>query len=212
MGALRAVVIITGENMVGNSVTMSGAHVQTLHFDPATLTVDRDGDSVPPRVVVRVAGDLSARIDVVANDLADAQADIVVLQDFRNNAEPYAVAGGLWGGGGNLPVTADHTAELGEYVRVDMTGKVAPDVVTITLPPATADNVGRAIKVAEISSGGVDNGAEMHIVIDGGQSFDAGLGATIVVANQVGSRWSFIAVRLSTGPDVYGYSVEGYDP
>ncbi len=58
-------------------------------------------------------------------------------------------------------VTADYTASPGELVRVDMSGKVAPDVLTIKLPPPAL--APRGICVITVNPGGAENGSWVRI-------------------------------------------------
>jgi hypothetical protein len=96
--------------------------------------------------------------------------------------------------------TADYTAAINELVRVDMSGKMAPDIVEITLPEATSANEGRSICVALTNVGGVEDGAILRITSTGGQeiepvgtdSFDKFVGDVGYCFVSTGDRWTLL--------------------
>jgi hypothetical protein len=60
-------------------------------------------------------------------------------------------------------VSSDYAASIGELVQIDMRGKMAPDVLTIALPEATATNVGQSVIVVTVNSGGAEDGSRVRM-------------------------------------------------
>jgi hypothetical protein len=60
-------------------------------------------------------------------------------------------------------VTNDYDASIGELVQVDMSGKAAPDVVTIRLPVPTSANAGQSIAINTVNAGGAEDGSRVRL-------------------------------------------------
>lgn len=209
MTALRAVAAITGNDANDKALVAVGLPVQRLHFDPLSFTIEVDTDAIPPRITVRAPGlaSLDERLDIVENDLSDAETDIVNLDTRLNNAEPYAVAGGAW----VVPETfvpgsgTTRALVIGEYQRVNVENYGIGDILELVLPAATADNLGRRLMVADLTGSTIGTGfPEIHILTTGGQAIDA-----LTLPHKLDgtfARISFVAVEITTG--VYGWSRE----
>lgn len=63
-------------------------------------------------------------------------------------------------------VSSDYVAHANELVRVDMLGKFAPDIVTISLPISNVSNRGMPIEVATMNQGGAEDGSILRIAAD----------------------------------------------
>lgn len=69
-------------------------------------------------------------------------------------------------------VTTNYAASWGELVRLDMRGKVAPDIVQIRLPPAGKTNAGQTLAIATTNPGGAEDGSAVQIVPPPGQTIN----------------------------------------
>lgn len=67
-------------------------------------------------------------------------------------------------------VSSDYTASWGEQVRIDMAGKVAPEIVKVQLPAAAPSNAGQVISVVTTNPGGAEDGSAVQILVPAGQT------------------------------------------
>jgi hypothetical protein len=97
-------------------------------------------------------------------------------------------------------------ATLGSFQRIDASLGGGGDVLTVTLPAATADDVGRSIGISEISGAliGPAN-PEIRITTTGGQAIDNR--AVPIELTGTFPKITFTACLISSGPDVYGWTV-----
>jgi len=117
-------------------------------------------------------GVLRYKVDIPGSSFSTAlEARVAALEATVTGITPYAVAGGKWNMVG--PITTDTPLSIGDFARVDMSGKVGPDFVVLTLPLSDSDpetgNVGRAISFGTINLGGAANGSYVRIATQGGQ-------------------------------------------
>mgnify|MGYP001244490794 FL=1 len=67
-------------------------------------------------------------------------------------------------------VSSNYSASWGELVRLDMSGKLAPDVVAIQLPAAAPANTGQVLAICTTNPGGAEDGSAVRIVPAQGQT------------------------------------------
>jgi hypothetical protein len=60
-------------------------------------------------------------------------------------------------------VSKDYTATIGELVRVDMTGKLAPDMITIDLPAGSSADGRQSVCIVTVNDGGVEDAARLRV-------------------------------------------------
>jgi hypothetical protein len=60
-------------------------------------------------------------------------------------------------------VSKDYAASIGELVRVDMSGKFAPDMVTVDLPPGPSSDGAQSVCVCTTNTGGIEDGAKLKV-------------------------------------------------
>lgn len=135
------------------------------------------------------------------NEMVDA---IETLSAAVDAVEDYAVAGGRWDMpavfvGNSGPETVQPS--IGQYVRIDLGLYGAGDVCTVELPTTVADDLGRRIRVAEITGNMIGfNQPELHVTTTGGQTID---GVFLLPYKLTGNRPR--ATFVSTGS---GWSLE----
>jgi hypothetical protein len=67
-------------------------------------------------------------------------------------------------------ITTDYAPSWGELVRINMAGKIAPESVTIKLPPSDKTSVGKCISVVTTNQGGAEDGSSIRITSSNGQT------------------------------------------
>jgi hypothetical protein len=168
---------------------------------------------------------IQAIAEGAAADAADALAEAGTAQTAASAAQtsadnaqatadghaPYAVYGGLW----EIPPVVTPAgdgesvnAALGQLVRVDMQNPGGGEAFTVFLPEVVGADLGRRICISEVNGGAVGGGGP-YLQVDtmAGQVID-----NIVLPYQIeGARPSatFTVVLVSTGPNVYGWSLGG---
>lgn len=73
-------------------------------------------------------------------------------------------------------VSSNYTASWGELVRVDMSGKTAPEIVAIQLPAAAPANAGQILSIATTNQGGAEDGSAVQIFPTGAQTIGGVMG------------------------------------
>lgn len=154
--------------------------------------------SPSPGEVVKLKLDApyAAAVPGMQTQIADLLERVATLEASAAAFAPYAIAGGRW----DMPdvVTGDTEAGHGQCVRVDMTGKAAPDVVTVTLPASTAGTKGQPVCVMTVSLGGAEDGSKLRIETTGGQLITSGLGTFIEGTSEI----RFTVVDNGNGWDI----------
>lgn len=158
-----------GKFVNGYSICILGSGL-VASIEPASPT---------PGEVIRLKLDApnAAAVPGMQTQIADLLERVATLEASSAAFAPYAIAGGRW----DMPdvVTTSTEAGHGQLVRVDMTGKVAPDVVTVTLPASTVATLGRPICVMTVNAGGAAGGSKLRIETTGGQLITSGIGTFI---------------------------------
>ena len=67
-------------------------------------------------------------------------------------------------------VTTDYAPAWGELVRVNMSGKVAPESVAIKLPASDKTTIGQCIAVVTVNQGGAEDGSAIRITSSNDQT------------------------------------------
>lgn len=67
-------------------------------------------------------------------------------------------------------VSSNYTASWGELVRLNMAGKIAPEVVQIQLPAAAPANAGQVLAISTTNLGGSEDGSAVQVVPAPGQT------------------------------------------
>lgn len=206
MPALRALIRLVGKTGLGRAIDIVGTAAQEFRFDVDDFVLAKDSAQNPTWSSVA----LSATVKAAAAGFASLLESVSTLTGRMSAVEDLAAAGGGWdlseifvGSAG--PETL--SAVIGRYHRIDISGYGGGDVLTVTLPLVDASNVGRRIRIAEISGYAVGApSGEIQIATSGGQQIDAGnVGPPYALAGTF-PRATFVAIA-DAGP-VYGWSLE----
>jgi hypothetical protein len=103
------------------------------------------------------------------------------------------------------------TAAFGALYRIDASAAPAAAQLTITLPEVTAADVCKPVGIAEITGspvGAGSGGGELYVATSAGQTIDVGYGSPFDALTGTRPRVIFVAALISSGPDVYGWTVE----
>jgi hypothetical protein len=99
------------------------------------------------------------------------------------------------------------TGAFDTFYRVDMSGAIGGDTLTLNLPQVTAGDVGKLVGLSEIANsefGGV-SGISLVVQPFAGQSID---GASPYQMSDAAPRHVFLACQTSASPDVYGWTFQ----
>jgi hypothetical protein len=157
------------------------------------------------------AADALAQAGTAQTAASAAQTSANAAQATADGLAPYAV----YGGRREIPPVAlptldaqDVTATLGQLVRTDLQNLGGGETFTVFLPEVTGADLGRRICISEVNGGAIGGGGPyLQVDTSAGQVID-----NIALPHQIsGIRPSatFTVVLVSTGPNVYGWTLSG---
>lgn len=96
---------------------------------------------------------------------------------------------------------------FGAFYRVDMSGAISGDVLTLELPEVTPSDIGKTVGLSEVTGSPIGGISNITLVMQpfAGQSIE---GFSNYQLSDGAPRVTLIACRLSIGPDVYGWTFQ----